>query len=118
MKRKAAAAPEAPQRGTAEFAEKLNNERRAEAKRQGRLLINIQIEAGTGGTGFITCKEMKCSFPTRNVIASVSALVAESIEKLIENSDPFPPLRPARWLGNTICEATAMDPRNDGRASS
>ncbi len=86
-----------PKRGTAEYSAKLQNEKQAEAKRQGRSLINIEIELSTGGVGQIICKEMNCDFPTRCVVASVGALVAEAIERLRAESDPFPPLRPARF---------------------
>jgi predicted RNase H-like HicB family nuclease len=76
----------------------------------------------------VYCPEWQCELHGEDLTETVSRILSD-IEKhneeeinlgleemLVSQATPKPTKN--RWIGNTICEATAMDPRNDGRASS
>jgi hypothetical protein len=102
-----------PLRGSPEYADKLRPD------------LDISIHDIDGDSGYIISRSMKCDFPSRNIVKDVAILVAEYLDLREAYREPGHtkrkneaaklPLQPAkcnRWIGNTICEATAMEPRN------
>lgn len=52
--------------------------------------LNITIELNEDEKGWITCHEMRASFPTGNATRDVAALIAEAIERS-EEAGTLPP---------------------------
>jgi hypothetical protein len=95
---------------------KLVRERKLDPEKQ---YLDIEIALSNDGIGHVYSKGMKCDFPVGSEIPQgVSRLVSEWLSLMECDFDIPKPTAVRNWIGNTICEATAMDPRNDGRASS
>jgi hypothetical protein len=70
--------------------------------------LTITLETNEDGNGWISCQQMRASFPTRNAVRDIAALVAQALDleeaegcglPVVQYPLPSPGGHPAYWAG-------------------